>query len=357
MVIAPAAAVKPDPAAAPPAKPPVAAPAAKPAAVPAAKPPAAVVPAEVTPEVARKYLSDFAIDPASVEALEDDQVLELHGKYQEKFGQRGTWPDDWREQLIGSDEKLLKRMQRYASPRDVANALIAAQNRISSGELRSALKEGATEEEQKAWRAENGIPEKPEDYDLALPGGIVFGEEDKPIIDDFVKAAHSANFHPNQVKAALAWYHADREKQIEAMAARDAEHAQAANDELHKEWGNDYRRNANGIDALLNSAPAGVKEAIMSARDKDDRALFNNVGFLRWLDQLRREVNPAATLVGHGGDNIAQTIETELAELTKMMGNKKSAYWKGANAEKNQARYRELIDAKTLMESKGKKAA
>src|SRR6267378_8542981 len=45
-----------------------------------------------------------------------------------------TWPDDWREQIYGSDQKLLARLQRYGSVKDVANALVAAQNRISSGE-------------------------------------------------------------------------------------------------------------------------------------------------------------------------------------------------------------------------------
>ena len=67
-----------------------------------------------------------------------------------------AWPQDWRDQLAGGDEKLVKRAQRYASPRDVWNALVAAQNRISSGELKSVLPKDAKPEEIAAWRTEQG---------------------------------------------------------------------------------------------------------------------------------------------------------------------------------------------------------
>src|SRR5690242_14053786 len=108
------------------------------------------------------------------------------------------WPEDWRQQIAGNDEKYAKRLERYGSIKDVANALIATQNQISAGELRSALKANATPEETAAWRAENGIPEAPEKYDLTMPQGIVFGEDDKPFVDSFLKAAHGANFRPEQ---------------------------------------------------------------------------------------------------------------------------------------------------------------
>lgn len=266
-----------------------------------------------------------------------------------------TWPDDWRDQLVGNDEKLLKRMQRYGSPRDVANALIAAQNRISSGELRSALKANATPEEVAAWRTENGIPESPDKYDLKMPNGVVFGEEDKPFVDSFTKAAHAANYHPDQVKAALAWYHQDREAQVEAMAARDAEQRDKARDELMAEWGaNDFKRNSNQIMSLLDTAPQGVKDVLMAARGPDDGALFNNPNVLRFFDSLARQINPVATVVPGVTGNIGVAIGDEIQKLEKMMGNKSSEYWKGPNAEKNQARYRELVNARERM---GKKAA
>lgn len=269
--------------------------------------------------------------------------------------QTQAWPEDWREQIYGSDPKLLSRLQRYASVKDVANALVAAQNRISSGELKSALKANATAEEAAAWRLENGIPESPDKYDLTMQGGIVFGEEDKPFIESFTKAAHAANFHPEQVKAALAWYHKDRESQIEVMAAKDAQQRDAARDELIAEWGvNDFKRNSNQIMSLLDTAPTGVKDFILTARGPDDQALFNNPNVLRFFDSLARQINPVATVVpGHTG-NIGVAIGDEIQKLEKMMASKISEYWKGPNSEKNQARYRELVGARERM---GPKAA
>jgi len=238
-------------------------------------------------------------------------------------------------------------MQRYGSPRDVANALVAAQNRISSGELKSSLKQNATPEEAAAWRTENGIPETPDKYDLTMPKGIVFGDEDKQFIDSFTKAAHAANFHPEQVKAALAWYHQDREAQVEAMAAKDSQQRDLARDELVAEWGVDgFKRSSNQIMSILDTAPAGVKDFIMAARGPDDQALFNNPNVLRFFADLARQINPVATVVPGSTGNIGAAIGDEIGKLEKMMGNKNSEYWKGPMAEKNQSRYRELVGAR-----------
>lgn len=268
-------------------------------------------------------------------------------------GPVGNWPEDWREQIYGQDPKLLARLQRYGSVKDVANALVAAQNRISSGELKSSLKPNATADEATAWRAENGIPESPDKYDLAMPNGIVFGEDDKPFLESFTKAAHAANFHPDQVKAALSWYHQDREAQIEAMAARDAQQRDATRDELVAEWGvNDFKRNSQMIMGLLDTAPAGIKDILLSARGADEQALFNNPNVLRFFDSLARQINPVATVVPGATGNIGAAIGDEIAKLEKQMGSKSSEYWKGPNAAKNQARYRELVGARERMGAK-----
>lgn len=317
----------------------------------------------IQPADQRKFLEGFGVE--GLAEIPDADIGELYTRYntqveglwKAKHGE-GAWPQDWRDQLVGKDAKLVKRMERYDSPTAVANALISLQNRLSSGELRSALKEGAGEEEVKKWRAENGIPEKPEGYDISkLPNGIVFGDEDKPFIDSFLKAAHGANFHPNQVTQALAWYHGDREAQIAERAKVDGEQAQEVDDALHARWGAEFTGNRNAIFQMLDGAPEGVKDAVMRARGPDDRALFNNVDFILWLDSLRREINPNATVLPGSGGDIPKAIEAELADLTKMMGNKTSPYWKGPKAEALQARYRELIDAKEKMDARAKKAA
>ena len=261
----------------------------------------------------------------------------------------GTWPEDWREQLVGSDEKLLKRLGRYASPRDVANALIAAQNRISSGELRPALKADATTEEVAAYRAEAGIPEKHDAY--PMPDGILFGEDDKPFVDSFLKSMHGINAHPSFVQEALKWYHTDRESQIEALVAQDDKHRIETVEAMVAHWGKDNTRNKNMVNALLDSAPPEIAAKLKGARGPEDRALLNDWGVVEWLHSLAHQINPMATVVPGTTGDIGQSIEDEITKWEGQMADKYSDYNGGksrdkALAEKNQARYRELIEAR-----------
>ena len=92
------------------------------------------------------------------------------------------------------------------------------QNKIAAGEMRSTLPPNATEEQVKAWRSENGIPEAPEKYELKLKDGLVIGEEDKPIIDAFLKSAHGANMTAQQASQAVDWYYEEVERQTAQRA-------------------------------------------------------------------------------------------------------------------------------------------
>ena len=58
----------------------------------------------------------------------------------------GPWGDNWRETAAGDEGKILKELQRYASPKEVAKALVEAKARISSAELAAPLPENATVE-------------------------------------------------------------------------------------------------------------------------------------------------------------------------------------------------------------------
>jgi len=269
-----------------------------------------------------------------------------------------TWPEDWREQLVGNDEKLLKRLGRYASPRDVANALIAAQNRISSGELRPALKENATAEELAAYRAESGIPAEPAGY--PMPEGVLFGEDDKPFVESFLTSMHGINAHPSFVTEALKWYHADREAQIEALVKQDDAHRIETVEAMVAHWGKDNERNKNMVNALINSAPPEIAAKLKGSRGPDDRALLNDWGMLEWLHSVAHQINPASTVVPGATGDIGMAIGDEIAKWESQMGDKNSDYHGGKThdpvlREKNQARYRELITARDRFEVQQKK--
>ena len=265
------------------------------------------------------------------------------------------WGDGWREAIAGGDAKILQRLGRFNSPEDMWRSYTALEARMSSGEFKSVLKADATDEEKAIWRKENGIPEKPTDYDLKFENGTVIGEEDMPVVGKFLELAHKNNLTNAQVKDTLDWYYTMAEAQTEERATKDTAIAREAQDKLRDKWGQEYRPNINSVHSLLDGAPAGLKDMILNGRLADGTPIGSSVQALEWLANMSRQLNPAGTVVPAGTANVGQAIASELEKLTAMMGNRNSEYWKGPKAEANQARYRELTDANNRMAAQGGK--
>lgn len=246
----------------------------------------------------------------------------------------------WREKLAGDDDKLKKLASRYTSPKAVLEALAAAQSKIRSGGVKAPLKADASPEEVAAWRAENGVPAEPAGYKLELPDGLVLGEADKPVADKFIERMHAKNAPPELVNEAVGWYLSQQEEMLNARDAFDAEAASKAEEALRDEYGRQYKPFVAAATQLI---PNGIREAFLDARLETGERIGNNAQVIRWLAQVAAELNPAATVVPGSGTNAAQAIESELIGLKKMMGDHSSEYWRGPEASKHQARYRELV--------------
>lgn len=290
-------------------------------------------------------------EAAEAEVIESNEVVEA-AEQDSKSEASSSWSDTWREDYAGEDEAKLAKLSRYASPSAAFDAMIAAQNKISSGEFKSTAPFPAdgTEEEQSAWRESNGIPASADKYELSLSDGLVIGEDDKPIIDDFIEFAHSNNMAPSEVSTAVDWYMKNQEKIMEAREEADLELKTATEDKMRAEWGAEYRAHVNRISGLLDTAPEGVKDVILNARGMSGDPIMSDPGVMQFLVDLALEINPATTLVPGAGDNINGAISDEIKALEAMMGNKNSEYWKGPKANDNQARYRQLVDAQAKMQ-------
>ena len=93
-----------------------------------------------------------------------------------------TWPDDWRGRLAGKDADALKRLNRFQSPEGVYKSWRSLEQRLSAGEIKSALPKDASDEQVAEWRKENGLPEKPDGYQLTRVIGREWTEADKPLL-------------------------------------------------------------------------------------------------------------------------------------------------------------------------------
>jgi hypothetical protein len=259
------------------------------------------------------------------------------------------WPEDWREKVAGGDAKVASRLSRYASPKALADALINAQNKLAS--TRPVLGKNATEDEIKEYREALGIPESPEKYDLSA---YKIEGNDKALIEGYLAKAHATHQTPEQVKAGIDAYFEIAGKIDQERIANDAQKIKDTEDELHAEWGREFRSNIERVNAFLDSAPEGLKERFFKGRLADGIPIGSDPATLRWLLSLELERNPTGVVVPGGGGDKQQTVDDELKAIDDFRRSNSKAYFKD---EKMQARERTLLDYKNKQNEKGKRAA
>lgn len=258
-----------------------------------------------------------------------------------------TWPDDWREQAAGGDDKVLKYLNRYASPANVVKAMMALRAKMDSGTVRQEKPDAADEKALAEWRQSAGIPDVPDGYLEKVPDGIVFGDADKPMLSAFLKDMHEADAPPEYVHKALSWYKRQEDDARAARAEADRNHRVEAEVKLREEFGAEYRGNLNGVRAMLEThGDPGVLDRLFAARMSDGTLLGDDPQFLRTMVALSREINPHGA-IPTADSPAGRAMADEMASLRKDMADGNSDYWSGPKGPDGQTlkqrRYAELI--------------
>ncbi|API59524.1 hypothetical protein BSL82_09545 [Tardibacter chloracetimidivorans] len=250
---------------------------------------------------------------------------------------------DWRSTLT-KDEKKLGFLGRFASAESFVESFKKLNDDVKAGRYGvKPLGDDATDEEVAAYRKAFGVPEAPDKYLEALPDGLVVGDDDKPAIEQFVKAAHEVNAPKPIVDKLLSTYYDIVDAQNEELIQRNEQAKEDGINALREEWGPEYRRNINVVNSFVETLPEAVQTIISEGTLPDGTLIGNNPEVLRWLASQALEANPLATVVPGAGANAAQTIADEMAEIENVMRTDRTKYNRD---EKMQARYRQLIDAK-----------
>lgn len=259
---------------------------------------------------------------------------------------------DWRARLAGDDKDALKRLSRFSDEAAFYKSYRALESKLSSGDYKKALPEGASDEERATWRKENGLPEKAEGYveALELPKGLVIGEADKPIVGKLAETALAENLPPKAFNGLVAKYYELQDAQRAAQEDADASYKQESEDALRADWqGAAFRQNLTAVNNLIASWPADLAANILAARTPDGRKVGDNPIFIKQLAALAVELNPTSTLVPAGTTDPGKTVESELAEIRKLRREDPNAY----DADKKlQARELELLTAQEKMKSR-----
>lgn len=245
------------------------------------------------------------------------------------------FPDDWRARMSGGDEKAVKALERYKSPKEVAAALLAAQTKIRSGETAKpvTLPENATDEQVTEYRKALGIPEKHDGYEIKLPDGVALGGADKPVLDSFLKYAHGKHLPPDAVNVAANWYTEFAAAQAEEMQQAVRSQRVETMSTLQSEWGAETKPNLQALGNYLDTLPDGIGEAIVNAAGPDGLPLVNDIRVAKWLVGMALDANPAATFIPGDGSN--KTMANRKAEIEKVMKTDINAYWKDAKMQQD----------------------
>lgn len=257
------------------------------------------------------------------------------------------WPENWRELYAGDDEKLLKQLGRFASPKAALDSYFQLQKRVSQGDVGAKKPtDKSTPEEIAAYRQSVGAPESAEDYFKELPNGLTIGEEDKGLFDSFGKFLLD-NHAPKELgQKAADWYYTEVvEKNEQARYEKNREAEQAAEDTLRQEYGNEYRSHLNGLNNFLSTLPGKAGEFLAGA-EFDGVSLFNHPDVFRAFVNIVNEVNPAASVIPNGGS--VTSIDARLAELAKMRDSGDKKYW----SNEVQAEELRLIEAKEKLKAR-----
>ena len=259
-----------------------------------------------------------------------------------------TWPTNWKDIMAGGDAKILQRLNKFDSPANVAKAYLAIQTKMSAGELLRAKPSGdeadpTYQQAIKEWRGQAGVPEKPEGYLEKMPDGLVIGEEDKPMVESFIKDMHGSDVPPAIVHKAIGWYYANQEAQAEQRHETDRANRAKNEDSLRAEWGTEYRANLNGIRGLFNThGSPETLEALFTARLADGTPLGDDPRVLKFLVNVSKEINPSG--IGFSaieGKTATESIAKEKAGIEALMKDNRSSYWTDIGM---QNRYRELLE-------------
>lgn len=258
----------------------------------------------------------------------------------------GAAQPDWRDAMAGDDKAFRERLNRFADPSMVGKSYRELEAKISSGQYKPATpfpKEG-TAEEQAAWRKDMGVPEGAEAYKLELPQGVVPGEADKPALGRLAAMAHSQNWSNAQYNQAVEAYYREIDAAHAARSEADAGFRQDSTATLQKEWGGDFKRNTAAVANLTSTWPKDVADALLGGRTADGRLIGDHPGVLKVLAQTALDLNPAASVLPAGRQDISG-IEQRKGELKAMMADQASDYWKGPKSGALQKEYRDLLDA------------
>lgn len=287
-------------------------------------------------------------DPAKDDTTEKSNVTTLaEGADDPEVKVPQNYPDNWRELMAGNDKESLKQLARYQSPEGVWKKIKNLEKTLNDKMLPRKPPADAEPEVVAEYRKAVGLAESPEKLaeSIKLSDGRTIGENDKLLVEDFVKTTWE-DMSPAQASKVVDWYYKHQEDAVARQIEADENYLVESRRSLKEEWGPEYQRNTKHIGTLFKDAPEGVQGMILAARDPKGMVLGNNPEVVKFLSALAHELNPnMTTMAGAGGGGSAAD---RLGEIQAMRETNPDKYW----SQEIQAEELRLIEINTKQQSR-----
>ena len=217
------------------------------------------------------------------------------------------------------DPKARAFFDRYSTIDAAANALLEKEQMLSK---RVAMPgEDASEEDMARFRKVMGVLDSVEGYDVTAMKPADYtdeqwqGEAMQSVLSPVLSAAHAAGVNQSGLKAVVDAYFGVSAAASAEQQRQDAAWLDAAEEQLRKDWGSDYKANMAAAEQAVQSVP-GITDLVL----KDGSQLGNNPSFIRIAADLGR-------LRGSDNKTVHQFLSAEQgqdlrathAELTRKM--------------------------------------
>ncbi len=253
------------------------------------------------------------------------------------------WPDDWRTQMANGDARAARLLERYSSPDAVGKALMSAQQRIRSGEVKSRPGPEATDEQLAEWRLELGIPETPQDYDVPILLDGKYEDLDefgKASIDAFRGTFHELDMPPEHAEKIMSVANDVALRQMERQAETDAVRQEETEDALRVDWGADYKKNIVLNARFMQDKLGDGWQSFVTARTPEGVRLADDPKFNRFINQMARA--EGGSVLQAGETTAGQNVQARIEEIRKIISTDYSKYKReGLDVE-----YNKLLEAK-----------
>lgn len=244
----------------------------------------------------------------------------------DKSGHR-QWPDDWRAQMANGDAKAARLLERYTSPDAIGKALMSAQQRIRSGEVKLRPGPEATDEQRAEWRLEHGIPETARDYDVPILLDGKYEDLDefgKASIDAFRGTFHELDMPPEHAEKIMSVANDVALQQMERQAETDAMRQEETEDTLRMDWGADYKKNIALNAQFMQDRLGDSWQSFVTARTPEGLRLADDPKFNKFINQMARA--EGGTVLQTGETAAGHNVQARIEEIRKVMSTDYSKY-------------------------------